>query len=61
MPVGGWKPLAHPAAPTNVAALLSAVIVNLGIYGIVRVDLDLLPVAGAAPGLLCWSSAACRR
>ena len=52
VPVGGWKPLADSAAPTNVAALSSAVIVNLGIYGIVRVNLDLLPATGAAPGLI---------
>ncbi len=52
VPVGGWLPLAHPVAPTNVSALLSAVIVNLGIYGILRVNLDLLPVAGIIPGLI---------
>ena len=52
VPVGGWKPLADSAAPTNVAALSSAVIVNLGIYGVVRVNLDLLPATGAAPGLI---------
>ena len=52
VPVGAWKPLADSAAPTNVAALSSAVIVNLGIYGIVRVNLELLPATGAAPGLI---------
>ena len=50
VPVNSWLPLAHPVAPTNVSALLSAVIVNLGIYGIMRVNLDLHPVSGAAPG-----------
>ena len=50
MPLNSWLPLAHPVAPTNVSALLSAVIVNLGIYGIVRTALDLAPLAGAAPG-----------
>ncbi len=52
VPVGSWLPLAHPVAPTNVSALLSSVIVNLGIYGIVRVNLDLCPVAGTLPGLI---------
>ncbi len=52
IPVNSWLPLAHPVAPTNVSALLSAVIVNLGIYGIVRVNLDLAPAVGAAPGLI---------
>jgi formate hydrogenlyase subunit 3/multisubunit Na+/H+ antiporter MnhD subunit len=52
VPVNSWLPLAHPVAPTNVSALLSAVIVNLGIYGIVRVNLDLRPVAEIGPGLI---------
>jgi hydrogenase-4 component B len=52
LPVNSWLPLAHPVAPTNVSALLSAVIVNLGFYGIVRVNLDLHPVMGAGPGLI---------
>ncbi|HEV8680711.1 MAG TPA: proton-conducting transporter membrane subunit [Stellaceae bacterium] len=52
VPVGAWLPLAHPVAPTNVSALLSAVIVNLGIYGIIRVNLDLAPITGAVPGLI---------
>jgi hydrogenase-4 component B len=52
VPLNSWLPLAHPVAPTNVSALLSAVIVNLGIYGIIRVNLDLHPVTGSAPGLI---------
>jgi hypothetical protein len=52
VPVNSWLPPAHPVAPTNISALLSAVIVNLGIYGIVRVNLDLAPVSGVVPGLV---------
>ncbi|MGA7486909.1 MAG: proton-conducting transporter membrane subunit [Xanthobacteraceae bacterium] len=52
VPVNSWLPLAHPVAPTNVSALLSAVIVNLGIYGIARFNLDLHPVSGSGPGLI---------
>ncbi len=52
LPVNTWLPRAHPVAPTNVSALLSAVIVNLGIYGIIRFNLDLHPVSGSAPGLI---------
>ncbi len=52
VPVNSWLPLAHPVAPTNISALLSAVIVNLGVYGIVRVNLDLAPTVGAVPGLV---------
>jgi hydrogenase-4 component B len=52
VPLNAWLPLAHPMAPTNVSALLSAVIVNLGIYGIVRVNLDVIPPPTPAAGLL---------
>lgn len=52
LPVNTWLPRAHPVAPTNISALLSAVIVNLGIYGIVRFNLDLHPVTGNGPGLI---------
>ncbi len=44
VPVNTWLPRAHPAAPANVSAILSGAILNLGLYGIVRVNLDLLPV-----------------
>ena len=44
VPVNSWLPLAHPVAPTNVSALLSALIVNLGILESSRFDLDLVPV-----------------
>ena len=37
-----WLPRAHPAAPSHVSALMSAVMVKLGIYGLLRVGLDLL-------------------
>jgi hydrogenase-4 component B len=47
LPLQLWLPEAHPAAPSNVSCLLSAVIVKLGIYGIARFTLDLL---GVGPG-----------
>lgn len=37
-----WLPRAHPEAPSQVSALMSAAMVNLGVYGIVRVGFDLL-------------------
>jgi hydrogenase-4 component B len=37
IPVHIWLPEAHPAAPTNISALMSAVLIKTGIYGIVRV------------------------
>jgi hydrogenase-4 component B len=36
MPFHAWLPNAHPAAPAHVSALLSAINIKAGIYGIVR-------------------------
>lgn len=52
VPLNSWLPRAHPVAPTNVSALLSGVMVNLGIYGILRVDVDLMPAVDVGRGLL---------
>ena len=51
-PSMSWLPRAHPAAAANASALLSGVILNLGIYGIVRVNGDLLPPHSYWPGLI---------
>lgn len=51
-PVNSWLPRAHPAAPANVSAILSGVILNLGLYGIVRVNLDLVPVNAVGAGVV---------
>ncbi|WP_163507222.1 proton-conducting transporter membrane subunit [Fodinicola acaciae] len=42
VPLHAWLPRAHPEAPSHVSALMSAAMVNLGVYGIVRVGVDLL-------------------
>lgn len=42
VPLHAWLPRAHPEAPSYVSALMSAAMVNLGVYGIVRVGFDLL-------------------
>jgi hydrogenase-4 component B len=52
LPLHAWLPRAHPEAPSPVSALMSAAMVNLGIYGIVRFDLQLLAPAPAWWGLL---------
>jgi len=49
VPLHAWLPRAHPEAPSPVSALMSAAMVNLGIYGICRVDLQLL-----GPGPRWW-------
>jgi hydrogenase-4 component B len=47
-PFGTWLPDAHPAAPSGVSAILSGVMIKMGIYGILRVFLYLLPVTPAS-------------
>ncbi|PKQ14489.1 MAG: hydrogenase 4 subunit B, partial [Actinobacteria bacterium HGW-Actinobacteria-8] len=42
VPLHVWLPRAHPEAPSHVSALMSAAMVALGIYGIIRVGFDLL-------------------
>jgi formate hydrogenlyase subunit 3/multisubunit Na+/H+ antiporter MnhD subunit len=47
VPLHVWLPLAHPAAPSHVSALLSGVMTKVGVYGFVRIVFDL--IGGAAP------------
>ncbi|WP_214364556.1 proton-conducting transporter membrane subunit [Pseudonocardia sp. H11422] len=42
VPLHAWLPRAHPEAPSHVSALMSAAMVTMGVYGIVRVGFDLL-------------------
>ncbi|ABC83420.1 proton-conducting transporter membrane subunit [Anaeromyxobacter dehalogenans] len=51
VPLHVWLPEAHPAAPSHVSALMSGVLVKMGVYGILRV-LTFLPPAPAWAGLL---------
>ncbi|WP_242344422.1 proton-conducting transporter transmembrane domain-containing protein [Anaeromyxobacter terrae] len=50
VPLHVWLPEAHPAAPSHVSALMSGVLVKMGIYGILRV-LSFLPPAPLGHGL----------
>lgn len=49
LPLHAWLPRAHPEAPSPVSALMSAAMVNMGIYGIIRIDLQILGQAEASP------------
>jgi hydrogenase-4 component B len=44
IPLHIWLPQAHPAAPSHVSALMSGVMLKLGVYGLVRVGFDWLGV-----------------
>ena len=52
VPLHVWLPLAHPAAPSHVSALMSGVMTKVAVYGFIRIVLDLL----GAPSW--WSSMA---
>lgn len=47
-PFGIWLPAAHPAAPASVSALLSGIMIKIGVYGLLRVFVWMLPVQSAA-------------
>ena len=41
-PLHAWLPLAHPAAPSHVSALMSGVMTKVAVYGFIRIVFDLL-------------------
>ena len=42
VPLHVWLPLAHPAAPSHVSALMSGVMTKVAVYGFVRIVFDLV-------------------
>lgn len=50
VPLHVWLPLAHPAAPSHVSALMSGVMTKVAVYAFIRVVFDLLGTPTA------WSS-----
>lgn len=42
VPLHAWLPLAHPAAPSHVSALMSGVMTKVAIYGLIRILFDLV-------------------
>ena len=51
IPLHVWLPRAHPVAASAVSALMSGVMIKLGIYGLVRLGFEWL-----APGPLWWGA-----
>ena len=49
-PVGTWLPDAHPAAPSGISAILSGVMIKMGIYGFLRLFFFLLPFSSLSVG-----------
>jgi formate hydrogenlyase subunit 3/multisubunit Na+/H+ antiporter MnhD subunit len=42
VPLHVWLPLAHPAAPSHVSALMSGVMTKVAVYGMIRILFDLV-------------------
>jgi len=52
VPLHSWLPRAHPAAPSHASALMSGVMVKVGIFGIIKVGVDLLHATTVWWGIL---------
>ncbi len=52
IPLHIWLPMAHPVAPSHVSAIMSGVVIKMGIYGLLRVLVDLM---GGGP--VWWGAA----
>jgi len=42
IPFHTWLPRAHPTAPSNISSLMSGVMIKTGIYGFIRINMDVL-------------------
>jgi hydrogenase-4 component B len=51
-PVNVWLPRAYMVAPRAFVPVLAGATLNLGLYGILRVNVDLLPATQTGPGLV---------
>ncbi len=51
-PLHAWLPLAHPAAPGHVSALMSGVMTKVAVYGFIRIAFDLMGVPDATMSLM---------
>lgn len=49
IPFHVWLPRAHPAAPSHVSAMMSGVMIKLGVYGLIRIGFEWL-----GPGPAWW-------
>jgi len=52
VPVNFWLPRAYVAAPRAFVPVLAGATLNLGLYGILRVNADLMPATHTPPGLV---------
>ncbi|EPC4026478.1 hydrogenase 4 subunit B [Aeromonas salmonicida] len=59
VPLHGWLPVAEPVAPSHISALMSGVMVKLGLFGILRVSIDFLSASQLWWGYMVLIFGAC--
>jgi hydrogenase-4 component B len=52
IPVNFWLPQAYTSAPSAFVPVLAGATLNLGLYGIVRFNIDLVPMTLSGPGIV---------
>ncbi|MFA9398990.1 MAG: proton-conducting transporter membrane subunit [Clostridiaceae bacterium] len=52
VPLHAWLPKAHPAAPSNVSALMSGVMLKVALYGFIRVTFVFLRITPLSCGII---------
>jgi len=52
IPIHVWLPAAHPAAPSNISALMSGIVIKTGIYGMALVFFDFFGAPPVWAGML---------
>jgi hydrogenase-4 component B len=52
VPVNLWLPRAYSVAPRAFVPVLAGATLNLGLYGIFRINADLMPASSSGPGLV---------
>ena len=52
LPLNFWISRAYTASPSPFIPLIAGATLNLGLYGIIRVNMDLLPMTQAGPGVV---------
>ncbi len=57
LPLHVWLPEAHPAAPSPVSALMSAVMLKTAVYGMLRVSSTCCRRSSGGGARCCWRSA----
>ena len=56
VPLHVWLPLAHPAAPSHVSALMSGVMTKVAVYVFVRIVFDLLAPSSSSSSSWWWGA-----